>query len=277
MYPRDSSVADGVLSIGGCDARELAREFGTPAYVVAEDDLRARARTFTEALARLHDGPGEVVFASKAFPCTAVLRVFAEEGLGCDVASGGELHLALRAGFDPARLFLHGNAKSEAELAMALDAEVGTVVIDNEHEGDRLQALGGGPRLLIRVVPGVDADTHEHILTGQAGSKFGMPPEAARALADRMEIAGLHMHLGSQLRSLDPYRRAVSALARVGDFEVYDLGGGLGAPYLPEDEVPSPETWVESMVAAAHEDLGEDNSLVLEPGRAVVANAGGTL
>ena len=144
MYPRDSSVADGVLSIGGCDARELAREFGTPAYVVAEDDLRAQARTFTEVLGRVHDGPGEVVFASKAFPCTAVLRVFAEEGLGCDVASGGELHLALRAGFDPARLYLHGNAKSDAELEMALEAGVGTVVIDNEQDAERLKRSAAG-------------------------------------------------------------------------------------------------------------------------------------
>ncbi len=277
MYPRDSSVADGVLSIGGCDARELAREFGTPAYVVAQDDLRARARTFTETLARVHPGPGEVVFASKAFPCTAVLRIFAEEGLGCDVASGGELHLALRAGFAPGRLYLHGNAKSEAELEMALDAGVGTVVIDNEHDADRLQALGGGPRLLIRVVPGVDADTHEHILTGQAGSKFGVPPDAARALAERIDVAGLHMHIGSQLRSLDPYRRAVAALARVGDFEVYDLGGGLGVPYLPGDDVPSAEDWVTEVVAAAHAELGAGRSLVLEPGRSLVANAGVTL
>ena len=277
MYPRDSSVADGVLSIGGCDARELAREFGTPAYVVAEDDLRARARTFTETLARVHPGPGEVVFASKAFPCTAVLRIFAEEGLGCDVASGGELHLALRAGFAPGRLYLHGNAKSEAELEMALGAGVGTVVIDNEHDADRLQALGGGPRLLIRVVPGVDADTHEHILTGQAGSKFGLPPDAARAVAERIDVAGLHMHIGSQLRSLDPYRRAVAALARVGDFEVYDLGGGLGVPYLPDDDVPSAEDWVTEVVAAAHAELGAGRSLVLEPGRSLVANAGVTL
>ena len=277
MYPRDSSVADGVLSIGGCDARELAREFGTPAYVVAEDDLRAQARAFTTALARVHDGPGEVVYASKAFPCTAVLRIFAEEGLGCDVASGGELHLALRAGFAPERLYLHGNAKSEAELAMALEAGVGTVVIDNEHEADRLQALGGGPRLLVRVVPGVDADTHEHILTGQAGSKFGMPPDAARALAERIDVAGLHMHIGSQLHSLDPYRRAVAALARVGDFEVYDLGGGLGVPYLPGDDVISPQDWVTGVVAAAHAELGADRSLVLEPGRALVATAGVTL
>jgi diaminopimelate decarboxylase len=275
VYPRDSSVADGVLSIGGCDARELAREFGTPAYVVAEDDLRWQARTFTEALGRLHEGPGEVVFASKAFPCTAVLRVFAEEGLSCDVASGGELHLALRAGFEPARLYLHGNAKSDAELEMALEAGVGTVVIDNEHDAARLD--GGGPRLLIRVVPGVDADTHEHILTGQAGSKFGMAPEAARTLAERMDVAGLHMHIGSQLHSLEPYRRAVAALARVGDFEVYDLGGGLGVPYLPGDDVLSPVDWVTGVVAAAHAELGAGKSLVLEPGRSLVANAGVTL
>src|ERR671915_731279 len=241
VYPRASSVADGVLSIGGCDARELAREFGTPAYVVAEDDLRRQARVFTDALARVHDGPGEIVFASKAFPCTAVLAIFAEEGLGCDVASGGELHLALRAGFDPERLYLHGNAKSEAELRMALEAGVGTVVLDNEQEADRLAALGGGPRVLLRVVPGVDADTHEHILTGQAGSKFGMTPDVARALAERVDVAGLHMHIGSQLRSLDPYRRAVAALAQVGDFDVYDLGGGLAAPYVPEDEVVAPD------------------------------------
>jgi diaminopimelate decarboxylase len=276
VYPEDSSVDDGVLSIGGCDALELAREFGTPAYVVAEEDLRSGARAFTRALA----GAGEIVYASKAFPCTAVLRVFAEEGLGCDVASGGELHLALQAGFEPGRLYLHGNAKSEAELRMALAAGVGTVVIDNEAEAERLVALGGGAggtRFLARVIPGVEADTHEHILTGQAGSKFGMPPETVRALAERVPLAGLHMHIGSQLHSLDPYRRAIAALAQVGDFEVYDLGGGLGVPYVNGDETVSPQAWVEAMVGAAHAELGEHVQLVLEPGRALVANAGVTL
>src|SRR5918996_5111851 len=156
IYPEHSSVDGGVLSIGGCDALELAREFGTPAYVVAEDDLRGRARAFAGALGERHAGDGEVVYASKAFPCTAVLRLFAEEGLGCDVASGGELHLALRAGFSPERLYLHGNAKSEAELAMALEANVGTIVLDNDRDAERLLVLGGGPRLLARVIPGVD-------------------------------------------------------------------------------------------------------------------------
>jgi diaminopimelate decarboxylase len=277
VYPEHSTVEDGRLRIGGCDSLELAREFGTPAYVVAEDDLRARARALVGALAANHDGPGEVVFASKAFPCTAVLRVFSEEGLGCDVASGGELHLALRAGFAPERLYLHGNAKSEVELAMALEAGVGTVVLDNEQDADRLLVLGGGPRLLVRVLPGVDADTHEHILTGHAGSKFGLPPAAARALAERVAATGLHMHIGSQLRSLDPFRRAIASLAQVGDFDVYDLGGGLGVSYLPGEPVPSPEEWVAAVVAAARAELGEDKALVLEPGRALVAAAGVTL
>src|SRR5215212_2133814 len=120
VYPEASTVADGRLVVGGCDAVELAREHGTPAYVMAEDDLRARARAFRTALETHHDGPGEVIFASKACPATAVLRLFADEGLGCDVASGGELHLALKAGFAAERIYLHGNAKSEAELQLAV-------------------------------------------------------------------------------------------------------------------------------------------------------------
>jgi diaminopimelate decarboxylase len=139
VLPEDSEVRDGRLLIGGCDAEALAREHGTPVYVFAEDDLRARARAFTTALAAHHDGPGEVVFASKALPCTPVLRLFAEEGLGCDVASGGELHLALHAGFAPERIYLHGNAKSRAELAMAVEAGVGTIVLDNG------EGRGGSP------------------------------------------------------------------------------------------------------------------------------------
>ncbi len=277
VYPEHSAVEAGVLSVGGCDALELAREFGTPAYVVAEDDLRARARAFTQALREHHGARGEIVYASKAFPCTAALRLFADEGLAVDVASGGELHLALRAGLDPARLYLHGNAKSDAELRMAVEAGVGTIVLDNEQDAERLQALGGEARVLLRVTPGVDADTHEYILTGQAGSKFGMPPEAARRIAERLDVAGLHMHIGSQLRSLDPYRRAIAALARVGDFDVYDLGGGLAVPYVSGDEATAPADWVAGMVAAAHAELGKERTLVLEPGRALVAAAGVTL
>jgi len=277
VFPEDSAVADGRLTVGGCDAVELAREFGTPAYVVAEDDLRARAREFRGALEAGHDGPGEVIFASKACPVTAVMRLFAAAGLGCDVASGGELHLAVRAGFAPERLYLHGNAKSEAELKMALEAGVGTVVLDNEHEAERLRALGGGARLLLRVTPGVDAETHEAILTGQAGSKFGMPPDVAREVAARYDAAGLHMHIGSQLTSLDPFRRAIAALAQVGDFGVYDLGGGLGVRYVPGEHALEPADWVAGVLDAAHTELGPGKELILEPGRALVATAGMTL
>ncbi len=140
-FPLDSRLNErGVLEIGGCDAIELAREFGTPAYVVAEDDLRARAREFLGCARDLHPDM-QVVFASKAFPCTAVLSLFAQEGLWCDAASGGELFLALNAGFAPERIVMHGNAKSEAELRMALRHRVGLIVIDNFDEIDRLAGL----------------------------------------------------------------------------------------------------------------------------------------
>src|SRR5690348_4898167 len=141
VFPLGSRVNElGRLEVGGCDTIELAREFGTPAFVVAEDDLRARARAFLEAGQARHPD-FHVAFASKAFSSTAVLRLFAEEGLWCDVASGGEMHLALRAGFAPERLILHGNAKSEAELRMALRHRVGLLVVDNHAEIDRLEAL----------------------------------------------------------------------------------------------------------------------------------------
>jgi diaminopimelate decarboxylase len=284
VLPDASEIRDGRLLIGGCDAEAVAREHGTPAYVFAEDDLRARARAFTAALAAHHDGPGEVVFASKALPCTPVLRLFAEEGLGCDVASGGELHLALHAGFEPGRIYLHGNAKSREELRMAVEAGVGTIVLDNGEEAMRLSGLLGGrgtQRVLLRVTPGVGADTHEAILTGQAGSKFGFAPADARALiADPpagLEIAGLHMHLGSQLFALEPYRRAIRALGSLGEFGTYDLGGGLGVPYTAGDPQLDVGTWVAGMAEAARAELGPGRELVLEPGRALVANAGVTL
>lgn len=287
VLPFGSRVnARGRLEIGGCDTVELAREFGTPAFVVAEDDIRARARAFLAALRERHDD-FDVLFASKAFPCTAVYRVLAEEGLACDVASGGELHLAMRAGFDPARIYLHGNAKSTAELEQALDAGVGHVVLDSDDELERLERLvaarGTTQRVLIRVTPGVAGDTHEKISTGQADSKFGFGLDAARAAiarlraSDRLELVGLHMHIGSQLLSLDAYRPAVAAIAELGDFPTYDLGGGLGVAYTSEQRPPSIEAYVDAKVRALHELIGADRRLLIEPGRALVANSTVTL
>src|SRR5947209_8189754 len=184
VFPRGSRVnGRGHLELGGCDAVDLAREFGTPVYVVVEDDLRSRARAFVDALAARHRD-FDVLFASKAFPCTAVYRVLAEEGLSCDVASGGELALALAAGFDAARIYMHGNAKSVAELREALAAGVGHVVIDSLHELERLETLAAEmdirQEVLLRVTPDVAGDTHAKISTGQADSKFGFSLGQAR-------------------------------------------------------------------------------------------------
>jgi diaminopimelate decarboxylase len=284
VLPEDSQVRDGRLQIGGCDARELARRYGTPAYVVAEEDLRSRARAFKAALATHHEGPGEVVFASKAFPCTAVLRAFAEEGLAVDVASGGELHLALRAGFAPEKIVVHGNAKSHAEVAAALDCGVGYFVVDNFEDLERLERLATETqRILIRVTPGVEAATHAKIATGQHDSKFGFTmADAAEAIAraqgsDKLELAGLHMHIGSQLFDLQPYRAAVKVLATLGHFDVYDLGGGLGSPYTAADRPLTVDDWVAGLAGTLAERVGSGRTLLLEPGRALTANACVTL
>jgi diaminopimelate decarboxylase len=292
VYPLGTRVNErGRLEIGGCDAVDLAREFGTPAYVVAEDDLRARARSFLAALESRHRDY-DVLFASKAFPCTAVYRVLAEQGLSCDVASGGELYLALRGGFDPARIYLHGNAKSETELREALDAGVGHIVIDSFDELELLERVAASagrgsekPRqeVLIRVTPDVAGDTHHAMSTGQADSKFGFSMEAARQAIARagalphLELVGIHFHIGSQLFDLEPFRAAVRMIASLGEFPVYNLGGGLGVAYTSSQRAPSISEYVEAIVGAMHEHLGSDKRLLLEPGRALVANSTVTL
>src|SRR3954454_11862382 len=209
VYPEAASVRDGRLSIGGCDALELARGHGTPAYVVAEDDLRARAREFVRAMTTHHGGRSRVLFAAKAFPCTAVLRIFAEEGLGVDVASARELHLALKAGFDPRRVVVHGNAKSLAELRAAVERRL-VVAIDNLDEINRIEGLaaGGPQRVLLRVVPEVQTDTHHAVATGHADQKFGLTLAEAAAAVERLhavpwaDLQGIHVHIGSQLFDL---------------------------------------------------------------------------
>ncbi|MGO9763484.1 MAG: diaminopimelate decarboxylase [Solirubrobacteraceae bacterium] len=299
VFPLGSRLNErGRLEVGGCDTIELAREFGTPAYVFAEDDLRARARAFVQAGRDAGHADLHVVFASKACPCTAVLALFAGEGLWCDVASGGELHVALAAGFAPERIVVHGNAKSEAELRMALRHRVGVIVVDNFDEIDRLAGLvaegvladrSEGQPVLVRVTPDVRGDTHEKISTGQADSKFSFAmAQAGEAITriqavDGLSLRGVHAHIGSQLLGLEPFRREVGELAklgeRVGGFSIYDLGGGLGAQYTEEQPPPpSIEEYVGAIVQAAHaHGMGADTRLLIEPGRALCANAGVTL
>jgi diaminopimelate decarboxylase len=293
VFPSGSRLNErGRLEIGGCDTIELAREFGTPAYVVAEDDLRARARAFLRSGRKGH-GDFHVVFASKAFPCSAVLRLFASEGLWCDVASGGELYLALRSGFAPERIVLHGNAKSDAELRMALRHRVALIVLDNLDEIDRLERLigegagadRGAQPVLVRVAPDVRGDTHEKISTGQADSKFGFSMEQAGAALARaqevegLELQGVHAHVGSQLLELGVFTAAAAELAPLGDFPVWDLGGGLGVRYTAQqDPAPTIEEYVAEVVAAARRfGIAEDRRLLVEPGRALCANGAVTL
>ena len=181
LPPGSATDSDGMLLVGGCRADALAAEFGTPVMVVSETALRARAREYADELTSRW-AKSRVVFASKAFPCTAVQRVMVEEGLGLDVAGGGEILTALKAGVDPAKVVLHGNAKSDEEIAMAVEHGLGLVVVDNSDDVDRLEStVPSGQRqdVLVRIIPGVTADTHASVLTGHEGSKFGLSPAMA--------------------------------------------------------------------------------------------------
>jgi diaminopimelate decarboxylase len=283
--PGSAKDADGMLLVGGCRAAELAAEFGTPVLVVSEAAVRARAREYADGLAARWPR-SRVVFASKAFPCTAVQRVMVEEGLGLDVAGGGEIVTALKAGADPALLVLHGNAKGDEEIAMAAEHGLGLVVVDNGDDVDRLEATvppGRTQDVLVRIIPGVTADTHAHVLTGHEGSKFGLPPAAAAELIRRIErsprlrMRGLHVHVGSQILDVEPFAQSVAPLAALGEFPVYDLGGGLGARYTYDDSPPAVGEYLDALVGAAREQLPAAAELIVEPGRSMVASAATTL
>jgi diaminopimelate decarboxylase len=284
LFPDTARLAaDGSLQIGGCRLDEVAREFGTPVYAVDEEALRAQARRYLQGLASRRPG-SQVAFASKAFPCRAVYRLLAEEGLLVDVAGGGELALALSAGVDPARILLHGNAKTDAELSMALAAGVGTIAIDGVDEIGRIERMAAGRQpVLLRIRPGIDPHTHAAIATGQRGSKFGVPLEEAppaigRIRASRrLRLDGLHVHLGSQILELEPFAAAVAAIAGLGAFEVYDLGGGLGVRYRRGDAAPDLGRYLDVLTEAARRHLPGAARIVLEPGRSLVARSTATV
>jgi diaminopimelate decarboxylase len=276
VYPLGSRLNErGRLEVGGCDVVELAAEFGTPAYVYAEDDMRARARSFVDAF-RARTEHFEVIYASKAFPCTAAYRLFAEEGLSADVASGGELHLALAAGMDPKRLYMHGNNKSPAELDYAIESGLGHIVVDSFDEVERLR--GRGQRVLLRVTPGIEPTTHEFIQTGQVDSKFGFQmDEVERAIeacaGAGLELCGLHAHIGSQILDVDVFEKLGELLAGMGDWPLLNLGGGLGIAYTADDKPPTIEEYADALLRHAPADV----TVLCEPGRALVGNAGVTI
>ncbi len=290
VYPRGSRVNEADhLEVGGCDVVELAREFGTPAYIYAEDDFRWRAREYLRAFGERTDA-FEVIYASKAFPVTAAYRLCREEGLSVDVASGGELHMALAAGVDPARIHMHGNNKGATELRYAFEAGVGHLILDSFDEIERAERLldrSQRQRALIRITPGIKASTHTYVQTGQLDSKFGFGLEdglAERAVkrvrrSDRLELVGLHAHIGSQIFELEPYAKAIGVL---GDFtrsldldlEYLNVGGGLGIAYTEEDEPPSIEDYVDVKVRGVHRVFDPVPRILIEPGRSLVGNAG---
>jgi diaminopimelate decarboxylase len=286
LFPSGAEVdADGTLRLGGCRVDDLAREFGTPTIVVEENALRTRARDYRSGL-NARWPRSRVVFASKAFPATAVQRVMVEEGLGLDVAGGGELVTALRAGVDPSLVVQHGNAKSTEEIGMAVEAGVGLIVVDGPDDVDRIEgAVPPGRRqdVLVRIVPGVDSATHPSVQTGQLGSKFGLTPPAAMRLmdriaaSDRMRLRGLHAHVGSQIMDPATLAAAVEPLAAMGEFDVYDLGGGLGARYTCDDHPASVEAYLDALSAAARTHLPAHAEIVIEPGRSMVNGAASTL
>jgi diaminopimelate decarboxylase len=286
LLPDHAEVAaSGRLSIAGCDVLELAERFGTPLFVYDEAHLRARCR---EAVAAFGDG---VAYATKAFLCRAMARLAHEEGMALDVATEGELHVALAAGVPANRLVLHGNNKSVAELARARAEGVGRIVVDSFDELERLAALhaedGVVPRVLVRVTPGVEAHTHEFVRTGQIDSKFGFglaSGDAARAVAraqdsPAVELVGVHMHIGSQVFVAGFFHQAVEVVApwvRELDLPELSIGGGLGVAYVEGEEAPTITEWGTAVVEGCRA-AGITARVSAEPGRAIVAQAALTL
>ncbi|UGQ15379.1 diaminopimelate decarboxylase [Yinghuangia sp. ASG 101] len=287
----------GAVSVGGLDVRDLAAEFGTPAYILDEDDLRARCRAWKEAF----DG-ADVFYAGKAFLCRALVKWIAEEGLNLDVCSGGELALALSAGMDPARIAFHGNNKSVPEIERAIEAGVGRIVVDSYEEIARVayaaEQRGVTQRVLVRVTVGVEAHTHEFIATAHEDQKFGLSvadgdaAEAVRRILKHssLELLGLHSHIGSQIFDTAGFevsaRRVVALLAAIRDehgveLPEIDLGGGLGIAYTVHDDPKQPADIAKELTEIVRRECEAASlripRLSVEPGRAIAGPSTFTL
>lgn len=298
LWPATAAIDErGRLTIGGCDAAELAQQYGTPLYLLDETTFRDACRAYIAALRTGYRGESAVHYASKAWLNTAIAHLVAGEGLGLDVVSGGELYVALRAGFPPQRIHMHGNAKPRAELEQALAAGIGQIVVDNLDELALLANLAAHrpqPQpVALRLAPAIATDTHAHIQTGHATSKFGLPLDALDTAAGMLRdapglrLAGLHAHLGSQLFDLAPYAAAVEVLldcaARLRDRHALAIaeinpGGGLGVAYVAGQEHPDVTAYAVLLGRTLTEGCARRGlplpRLVIEPGRSIVARAG---
>jgi diaminopimelate decarboxylase len=284
LFPDTAAVEDGELVVGGARASELAEEFGTPLVVYCRETLLARARAYARV-----DPEALVVYGTKAFPNVALLRLFAGEGLGADVSTRGELEFALRAGVPGDRLLFHGNNKSDEELRAGAHAGA-LVVLDSLEEVARARAAGV-ETVLVRVTPAIEAETHRSIQTAHAESKFGLVADDALAavgdaLAAGLDVAGLHVHIGSQLTRATESLLAVERLADVAQHcrteldwtpRVFDLGGGLAVRQSLGEPVPEAEAFSRELVQRLRDHWPDPARVILEPGRSLVGQAGYTL
>lgn len=298
LPPSSTTTPEGHLSVGGCDVVALAEEYGTPLVIYDGGLLRETMRRYLSAF-RAHDAHAEVIYASKAFWAQAFLRMAHREDLRVDVASGGELFMALHAGFPAEKIVMHGNAKDARELGEALDSGVGLIVMDSLDEIALLDHLAGRrgttQDVLVRVTPGVKPSTHSYISTGQLDSKFGFSLDggvAAHAVATardarNLNLVGLHCHIGSQIFEIAAYRVAASLLAGFvkecggDDLRIIDMGGGLGIAYTREDEPPSIEEYADTVMESVFSEWEMAGlprpRVMVEPGRSMVGRAGLTV
>ena len=293
------ALPNGHLEIAGLDAVELAREQGTPLYVFDEAELRDSARRFRSALDTHYPGESSIIYASKAFSNVALFRLLAEEGVGFDVVSGGELATTQAAGVDPANVHFHGNNKGAEELEKAVESGIGAIVVDNLHElallESILERLGRTQSISFRVSPGVDPHTHAHTTTGVLDSKFGLAIQTGQAEAaiaramqsSRLDVAGLHFHLGSPIFELEPYEEAIGITMEFAaqmkekygfSMRMFSPGGGFAVNYLTTDEAPAPDTYISTISKAIIQGCDvhglELPAISIEPGRSMVGTAG---
>jgi len=290
------------LTIGQADTVELAAKYGTPLYVMDEGEIRKNCRIYKNAVDTYYDGKGLILYASKAFSCKEIYRIVAQEGLGVDVVSGGEMYTAYKAGFPMHKVYFHGNNKTEAELKLALDLGVGHIVADNAEELERLDALcaqcGKTVDVLVRIKPGIDAHTHDFVKTGQIDSKFGVALENGEAMAffektltkKHIRMVGIHCHIGSQIFDLSPFEEAGAVMMqfmadlrdRFGiELTKLNLGGGFGIKYVEGDNPVAYDAYicaVSKVIKQKAEELKLSvPEILMEPGRSLVAPAGITL
>lgn len=290
------------LTIGGCDAVELAKQYGTPLYVVDETAVRRHCKIYKESIDKFYGGNGLVFFASKALCNLEILRIVNSEGLGADVVSGGELYTAIKAGMPAEKLCMHGNNKTYDELVYAIDSGVGRIVVDNRPELDAIDAIcrekGKTQKVLFRIKPGIDAHTHNFIMTGQIDSKFGFALETGEAHEiirhalelPNIKVGGVHCHIGSQIHELEPFKEAAKVLVGLiadiknetgYEMKEMNLGGGYGVMYTEEDDPIEFDKYIEAVsfvLRTVCEEKGVTLPFVMmEPGRSIVGTAGITL